>query len=58
MILEFLLSRLLCGAPENARGILGCTCGRREHSELCDRQTMSKIPIKKQKHIKMLNYKL
>ena len=55
MFLEFLLSRLLggrleqcghcddltisSGGPENARGILGCF----------------KIPIKSQKHIKMLN---
>ena len=42
MILDFLLNRLLCG--------------RREHSKLCDRLTMSKIPIKNQKRIKVLNY--
>jgi hypothetical protein len=27
-------------------------CGRREHSELCDRLSMSKIPIKKTKAYK------
>ena len=56
MILEFLLSRLLCGrrehtgSPKNLVDFWGVV------SELCDRVTMSKIPIKSQKHIKMLNY--
>ena len=32
MILRFLLIRLLGGVPENARGILGCTRGRKAHT--------------------------
>ena len=39
MILRFLLSSLLCG--------------RREQCGHCDQLTISKMPIKSQKHIKM-----